>query len=232
MNRGSYTTFEKVAGLFVVVKVRASDDDRALIMESLLGQSRLVEVEPLVFREVDGQETTVFHTDDRGAVTHMFINSFPMMGMEKLAWYQVPGFHMTLSVISLAVFLLVVIGASVRFVRNRRGGNRVPQPKEVRLARSFAMGVALLNILFVLGLGLLASNFQSIATGETSMLRLVLILPMLGAIFAIGVTGFAVLAWQKKLWNVWGRVRYTAVAAAALAFLWVTNYWNLLGWKF
>lgn len=232
MNRGSYTTFEKLIGLFTAVKVRASDDKRALIVESPLGEGRIVEVEPLVFREVDGQETTVFHTDDRGAVTHMFLSNVPMMGMEKLAWYQNPSFHMTLSVISLLVFLLVVIGASVRFIRNRRGGTRVPQPREVRLARSFAVGVALLNILFVFALGILASNFQSIATGETSMLRFVLTIPMLAAIFAIGVTGFAVLAWQKKLWNVWGRVRYTAVAAAALAFLWVTNYWNLLGWKF
>jgi hypothetical protein len=29
-----------------------------------------------------------------------------------------------------------------------------------------------------------------------------------------------------------GRVHYTLVTVAAVAFMWFLNYWNLLGWRF
>jgi len=40
------------------------------------------------------------------------------------------------------------------------------------------------------------------------------------------------LAWKQRYWSFAGRVHYTIVTLAALAFIWLLNNWNLLGFKF
>jgi hypothetical protein len=39
---------------------------------------------------------------------------------------------------------------------------------------------------------------------------------------------FAVLVWKNKYWTVVGRVHYSLVVLAALAFTWFLSYWGLL----
>jgi hypothetical protein len=47
-----------------------------------------------------------------------------------------------------------------------------------------------------------------------------------------GVLFFAFLAWTKKYWTVYGRLHYSLILLSGLVFLWLLNFWNLLGWKF
>jgi hypothetical protein len=56
--------------------------------------------------------------------------------------------------------------------------------------------------------------------------------PIVGAVLGIGVLIFAFLAWKKKYWTVYGRLHYSLILLSGLVFLWLLNYWNLLGWKF
>ena len=42
------------------------------------------------------------------------------------------------------------------------------------------------------------------------------------------VVVWAVRAWMKKYWGIIGRVHYTLVVPAGLAFLWWLNYYGLL----
>jgi hypothetical protein len=52
------------------------------------------------------------------------------------------------------------------------------------------------------------------------------------AILALGSAAFSVLAWKNGYWSPLGRVHYTLVVLALLAFVWWLNNWNLLGFKF
>ena len=89
-----------------------------------------------------------------------------------------------------------------------------------------------LFILFSLGLFSLVSHLEAIAFGVPVFLKILLVLPLMAALLAIGVLVFTVLAWKRKYWTVYGRVHYTLVFLAALAFFWFLSFWNLLGWKF
>ena len=60
----------------------------------------------------------------------------------------------------------------------------------------------------------------------------VLLLPILAAVQTVGALVYSVLAWKDSYWGVAGRVYYTLVTLAAVAFVWFLNYWNLLGWRF
>jgi hypothetical protein len=68
--------------------------------------------------------------------------------------------------------------------------------------------------------------------GLSPMLKIGLALPLIAALFAIGVLFFVIKAWTKKYWTRCHRLHYTLVLVAALAFLWFLNFWNLLGWRY
>jgi hypothetical protein len=55
---------------------------------------------------------------------------------------------------------------------------------------------------------------------------------VVSALLTAGALVYTVLAWKGMYWSITGRVYYTLVTAAAAAFVWLLNYWNLLGWRF
>ncbi len=72
----TYTTFEKVVNLFSEVRVTSNSDGTLQAANSVGELRRWVEVEPLLFRSVEGKPTfdgLVFREDGRGRVTHFFI---------------------------------------------------------------------------------------------------------------------------------------------------------------
>jgi hypothetical protein len=92
----------------------------------------------------------------------------------------------------------------------------------------------MLNLLFLIGLVSLVSVspteadfIYTIPAWLIAMLAVVLI----AAVMALGSTAFAVLAWKNGYWSLIGRIHYTLVVLALLAFVWWLNNWNLLGFK-
>ena len=55
-------------------------------------------------------------------------------------------------------------------------------------------------------------------------------------LLAIPLTGamifFTVMAWRRHYWALRGRVHYTLCTAAAVAYIPLLHYWNLLGFRF
>lgn len=230
ITRGSYTNLEKVTGLFGAVEISDSGDG-ALLFTTPWGESRFVEVEPLYFRQVDGQFAMVFREDDRGRITHMFSNVTPMLAFEKLNWYETPGFNMALALGCVLIFLSMIPVASIRFIRNRRpSGDRKPAPRGARVAHWIIVGISVLNLLFVVGTVLWGNPVPLF--GVSMIYKIVLGLGVLAAVLTVGALVYAALAWKNSYWGIAGRVYYTLVTAAAVAFVWFLNYWNLLGWRF
>ena len=59
-----------------------------------------------------------------------------------------------------------------------------------------------------------------------------LLLSPLSALLGIAVLGFAIVAWARGQGNLSARLRYSAVALAALAHLSSMLYWNILLYHF
>ena len=224
--RSSYTTYEKLLGLMGGVDIRATDD------YLLLNSKQFVEVEPLVFSEVGGQETLVFREDSQGRITHMFSSKSPTMAFIKLDWYEAPLFHYILLGVSMVIFLSALIAWPVNALRNRLKGKHEASTLRIRQARWVAWGMSALYVLFLVGMVIILSDIYSIFYSIPPLLPFVLVLPLVAAVMTIGTIGFTVLAWKKCYWGVAGRVHYTLVTLASLGFMWFLNYWNLLGFRF
>jgi CubicO group peptidase (beta-lactamase class C family) len=232
MTRRVSTTFEKLMNLMLNVKVSVTDDEKLMTTMPLgVGTTQWVEVEPLVFHELGGQNTLVFKKDSQGHITNAFLSQFQWFACFKLSWYETPLFHFSL----LAVFTILFLSTLVWPIRAlfrllcKREKKKEDAPRSARWL-SGMMGI--LYLFFLFGLVIVFSNIIEFFYGVPHLFKVILVFPLLSTVLTIGVLIFTFLAWKNKYWSVCGRLHYTLVALASLAFLWFLDYWNLLGFHF
>ena len=233
--RGSYTTIEKVDVLKDWIEIKPSNDGAILVGSAFSpGTARLIEVEPLLFREPQFGLPVVFREDEQHNITYLF-DIFPSgLPYEKLPWHANPYLHYGLlgacSVLLLSVILAAPAGLLLRRIKK---GKPETQPFS-RVSRWLAFVVAALDLL-ALGVFLVlftGSGWDTIAYGQMSTINIMLVAWLLAAVLTIVLAAMTVLAWRKGFWGLTARVHYTLVALAALAFVWFLNYWNLLGFRY
>src|SRR5918998_2004484 len=227
------TTFHKVGGLVGVNAVEIRDPGDGTLLLSIAGYEwRFVEVEPLYFRQVDGQFGMVFCEDEQGRITPVYTDLIPQYSAVKLNWYETPGFNLPLLLVCVLVFLSMIPVAVIRFIRNRRpSSDRKPASRGARVAYWIIVGICVLNLLFVVGM-VPASNAPTELHGPQLIVKIVLGVGVLGAVLTVGALIYSVLAWKRSYWGIATSVHYTLVTVAAVALVWFLNYWNLLGWRF
>jgi CubicO group peptidase (beta-lactamase class C family) len=227
------TTFQKVGGVVGANTVEISDPGDGTLLLSISGyEQRFVEVEPLYFRQVDGQFGMIFREDEGGRITQMYTDLMPQFTTVKLNWYETPGFNLPLLLVCVLVFLSMIPVAVIRFIRNRRpSSDRKPASRGARVAYWIIVGICVLNLLFVIGT-VLWGNQPTELHGPQLIVKIVLGVGVVSAVLTVGALIYGVLAWKRGYWGIATRVHYTLVTVAAVAFVWFLNYWNLLGWRF
>jgi CubicO group peptidase (beta-lactamase class C family) len=226
-NRANYTKFERAFGLASAgTRVMPTADNKLLIQDILFpGVSYWIEVAPNVFRNEAEDEFITFVEDGNGRITHL-VGSFTFIGSHKLPWYGTPMFHWFVLGFGVLCALVSLVGAVRNWGADKAG------PAGARAARRVA---ALLGLLYLGFLGLfvggITAGIDELLYGLPSSIYVALALPLLAIPVALVVAWLAVRAWREGWWTTYGRVQYTVVALASLAFLWSLNYWNLVGYK-
>jgi CubicO group peptidase (beta-lactamase class C family) len=235
MNRYARTTLEKGLPPISMLQWRVTaNDNGTLTLEyplNILESSLWVEVEPLLFQEVDGDNYIAFREGENGCIIHMFMSFITPMAFEKASWYETDAFQMGLIGFAVLAFLSVLIWPVGYLIRHLR--KRPAQPSRPALwARYLAGLVSALNLVFVVGLVVrLGQVLSGVFYGTPAYFVGLLVIPLLTAILTIGLLVFTVLAWRDDYWSVPGRLHYSLVTLAALVFIWFLNYWNLLGFR-
>jgi hypothetical protein len=195
---------------------------------------RLVEVEPLYFRQTDGPFGIVFHEDDRSRITYMFSDIGPQYAYEKLNWYETSRFNLALLLSSILVFLSMIPVALVRAIRNRRlSSDRKPAYRGARIANWIIVGISILNLLVLVGvMQMWFFNLGFPRFGVSLIDKIVLGLGVLSALLTVGALVYTLRAWKDSYWVTASRLYYTLVTIAAVAFVWFLHFWNLLGWRY
>lgn len=233
--RSAYTNFEKIGALFQEVQVYSGQNSTLMTSQPGIGQEQWVEVAPLVFRPSNSTSLAlplfggpVFGEDSQGNINHLFYVNNPTTAYEKVAWYDDANFNYALLGVCILLFLSTLIWPMGLIF------NRCPAKLE-RLARAgrwLAGGASMLNLLFMIGLaGLSADAIMLLIYSISPLLIALLAIAIISAIMAIASAAFTALAWKNGYWSIAGRLHFTLVVIALLAFVWWLNNWNLLGFK-
>ena len=226
-NRRSYTTFQKALGLASVIRVSAGDSGR-LVLHSPLGESQLVPVGPMLYRERLGDNLVAFKADASGRVTHGFLGIAPMMAMERVSWWASPPLHWVVLGLGIVVFLATVVAAVRRFIRRRLGHVR---PEDNLAGRWLLVTLALVNVGFLVTVAAVLGASGGLLEGPLTGLKIALALPVIGLLLIVGAIVVAVRHWRTRAGTLGARLRYSGVIATAVLFAWSLGVWNLLGWR-
>jgi CubicO group peptidase (beta-lactamase class C family) len=225
-NRRSYTTFQKAIGLAGDIKIGA--DSGRLIMHSALGDSRLVPVGPLLYREELGDGLVAFQADSGGHIVRGFFGPAPMMTMERVPFSQSVTLHWFILGFGVLVFVLTVLAAIGRFVRTRFGEAR---RDDVLPGRWLLVTAALLEVIFLVVVVSILSSGGGLLNGPLTGLKVAFTLPVVATICILGAVYFAARQWRLGAGTTAARLRFSAATFVALMFTWSLMQWNLLGWR-
>lgn len=225
----NYSTPEKLLALIKGMSVRPAADGTL----SCLGGT-WVQVEPFLFGNLQDGDLALFRTEDgtpTGRVTYLIHDQ---IAYERLPWYRRTAFQLGLPSGCLLIFLSVILGWPVAsLVRRQHRREPALLPK---LARWAGMGMSLVFVGFALAFAVEVYIDDVLIYGLTSASRAILTLPLLGAVLAAGTLVMAGAAWmgwgassERPYWRLPGRVHYTLLAVAGVAFSWWLGCWNLLG---
>jgi CubicO group peptidase (beta-lactamase class C family) len=222
-NRMSYSTFFKIAALASATNISVADS--GMLTANIAGQTwRLTPVDSLLFRDINTGEPVAFKQEN-GKITHAFIGMIPMETLERRSGLGAPMVHISVLVLGLVVFLLTVGAAIVRrFTPKQRRPGALP-------GRILVVG---LSLAFLIGAAAIAGSIagvQDLLYNRLGKLEFALALPVIGALLTLLALAAAVWQWLSGTGTKWERLRYTAVVAVAIAFVWSLNTWNLLGWR-
>lgn len=230
---GSYTTVEKLGRLLNAGtnrRVTAPGDGTLVVESGLFGRARFVEVEPDLFRRLDGQEMLLFRRDERGRVARAVLDGESEYTFERVDPTDSATSNGGLLAACVALFASALLAPAAARLLGRRGSGGGAPSRFGRVARRLAAMAAALNLAFLVGLAAVFSD-PALVMGDYGRLRALLILPLVTTGLAGGTLVCAALAWRRREWDVPARVHYTAIALGALGFTWFLAHWNLLGFR-
>lgn len=228
ITRYSHTTPAKLAALFSVVKVSVNDDHTITITMGERSR-RFLEVEPLVFRELDGTRRVVFQEDKNGDVTYLFPADWAAVSAVRLRWYELSWVQLgvlgiCLGILATALLFWPVIAFSVR-------GGYCPEIKRDRRSGTLTCLGWLLAVVclgFAGGLVYVFSDPSEIVYGLSPAMKGLLAIPRVCAVLAVLTILGCFVAWKNRYWRLTGRLHYSLVALAGVGFVGLLYYWNLL----
>ncbi len=223
----SKRTIEKLSILRGGQTYVSANDDGTLDIYGM----RFAEIEPLLFRRVDGFERAAFREDRNGRVTHLFLDQD---AHERLAWYETSLCQQLLLCLFLLSFLLAFFGWSDLEPDWKRAPSAAGSGRRARLALTLARCVSGLNLFFLAGITavFLCTSAGEFWYGLPRVLAPLLCLPFLNVPLSLGLIAAALTSWRSGYWSLRRRLQFSIIAAAAIGFFPYLYHWNLLGFHY
>lgn len=192
-----------------------------------------VEVEPLLFRYRKSNIYMSFRHDAQQIKT-MSVSNYVFLTYEKLAWYETATLQRLLLGVCLLVFLSAVFVWLGKFLIQRWRKQSSGVSRITRLVQLLGGLIGGVNLLFILGMLLVITqvNYWEFFFGMPPFMIALLYLPILSAGLTTGFPIVTLLAWRDKSWSAVGRLHSLLIMLAAGVFIFLLNYWNLLGFRF
>jgi CubicO group peptidase (beta-lactamase class C family) len=228
-DRRAFKNYFKAFSLAGATRVSVADSGTTLLIDRGEEETmHVVEVGPLLFRNVVGPELIVFRQDAAGRV-NLLVDEEPMLAYERQPWYATTRLHLTLLTAIAVLFVAIVIGAIGRLRRPRPAPSAAPS---VVVGRRLLVGAAIANLIFVVAAVVMAGDpFGLIVGAGQGKVVAALAFPVLGLILTVLAAIAAVNQWRTGAGSRADRVRFSGLVVIFVVFAWSLSQWNLLGWR-
>jgi hypothetical protein len=190
--------------------------------------------DPLVFSQIEGRDTLIFQEGGEGQIAGFAVASHPFQEYLKLGWFEAPTFSLLSLLICLLALLANALFWPLRFLVHRVRHERAARDRvsrSVRLALWLGWGASALGLVFTIAF-MITSVGPHIAHALPRATAGLLVIPIVMSVLSAAMILLGVLVWVRRDWSLSGRVYYTLLTVASVAFIWWLNSWNLLGWRF
>ena len=222
-------TLDKLEVLMSDGLVRAKGNkDGGLKLTGYYGEDMgdYIEIEPQVFKRVNGEEIITFNRDkNQKNSSYLYIKNNAFF---KVQWYENP----VLSII-FALFSLIVIIASpfiwIHYYIRKKTKDRESSYLEKYTAYS-GLFTSVLIMVFCTATAVVTSKLGKYAFmfGVPLSLKVILIIPVLLLIIAVYLSVISILAWKNCYWTYFNRCFLTLYTLAVIMFLVSLKYWNMI----
>lgn len=238
-------TFLKPSAVFKHINIKKGDNGTLVIQTPGLfflnnpQNIKLIPVEPKLFQRANDDALTAFGEaiEDEGSnqIKFVFNPLWPKIGAyERVPWYETAWVQLGLLGFCVLVFLSAFFIWPIRPLIRRLRGKNFQIERQPSRAWLLAGVVGTLNLVFIIGLPLSLWLYGAwkLAYGVPAFAIAFLSLPPIATVLTLGLAVFTVLGWKNKYWSVIARSHYSLITLAALAFIPLLTYWNLLGFQF
>lgn len=233
VSRRSEGSFFKAFSLIGEAKVYANEDGTISVNAFLDPNGkpkRFSEVSPMVFRDVNGQDTLIFKPDQNG--TMQLIISYPFMVFKRVGLWQNSSIMLPVFGISLSVMLLTLILWFVSWWVRKHYGRKLELTRMQWWLRIAVRSVFALDLVFIaVFTGLMVhaiSNLDFFSDSGNRWFLLAQAIGLLGTIGTLVVIFNAIYAWMTKRFSIWMKLQATIFVIACFGFLWLVFAGNLL----
>ncbi len=221
--RGSFSTIEKLMGLMGQVAVTPTDDGALMI-----GEDRFIEVEDLLFRNVENGDLVAFDENEQGQIIGLTLDGMPFFSAFKTSFQATKTFNFSLLALSVIVFLAVVL----RFLYQREHYRLLPFAEKRAVRAAFLAAVSHLWVL-IFGAIVMTTLQEKLLSGIPTLFKFWLVFPIIATLATAFLLYHVVLVWKNTLLKGWfARTRYSIVGLCALFMAWFYFYWNILGFRY
>ncbi len=234
-SRRSATTFLLIGNLFSEAQVVRNPDNTIKISGSkdFNGETRhWREIEPLVYRDVNGQDRVAFQKDRNGQLEMR--PNFPAIIEQRVSWFNAKGFNLWLLVFIVTVLLLVILLWPVAALIRRHYGWKLELTSTQRRSRRILRAVCLLDVVFFLGmlLTLATANDLAVLSGKLDMpMRIFQTIGLIGAFGTLFAIYAGIVSWSdRRLW-MGTRIIHFLIVLACIGFTWFVVHWNLVNFN-
>jgi hypothetical protein len=194
-----------------------------------------VEVAPLLFQQIGGDDLLLFRENSQGQVDIGFSSDNPTWAFQRFPWYETPTLHQAVLFAGVLLLISALLASIGRVLRNRKTpteaiATRVSS-RWSRLANFSVVTGVVFVLLFFVFFAVGFANPNAYAQGNATMFVLALLCSTLFAIATAVIAISAVQLWRAKVWSLAARIHYTLVATGAVAMVWALVTWNLIGWR-
>jgi CubicO group peptidase (beta-lactamase class C family) len=220
--RRNLSTFEKLSALVSAISVSAQDG-ALLVTGSRTSRWVPVADDRFVANYVD--QSMVFERAPDGSVAYMVIGT-PLSTYQRMTGLDRPALQTQVLAFVLIIAVLTVLGYTYRAWRRAPGATQLPRAD---VTTAWLHGILLIGLYTYLVITL-SGDVEEFSYGMPTSAHILMLLMVANVVLGLVVAGMSVRQWLSQSGGTLARLRYSFVALAALANVWICWYFNILAY--